>query len=621
MCLPGKQENQDKKARGNSEPEQKMQDEAAQPHSPQQPSLLMFTLLVMYKNLYVLGVDFLRRVLRAKRRIRRIYVRGKGRTYAFLERVSIFWSRLYSIVTKRVKAPFVRIGDVCEQMRPLIAASKARGKIPLTCYRRIAEAIWSLVWKVLSTLINHLLPLVALWLFLTTVDAYVNQPLGLEVVYNGEVIGYVSNESEYETAVQTLRSRFITTSSTTLEMQVPQFELVAIAPENPVNALADKLIRIRGVEETYTATDELANRMVQASGNAIETAYGLYVDNRFYGAVTDRNFMTTEMRRIIDENSTGNAGERVEFVKKVALRDGLYPESSIISREEMSEIMHRYETVDQYYTVVEGDSPLLIADKTATPYSLLLEINPGMEESLFIGDEILTAVARPFLSVQNVYTIVYNEEFPYETVEIENSTYARGYRNVEQEGIPGIQEVTAEITAINGLETGRAILQTEVIKEPVEERVVVGTTNPQSIQSVSPPNMSGSSATSSTGFIWPSNGGYISVGVGGYPGHSGIDIPRPYGSPVYASASGVVTVAKWTYTGYGVYVMINHGNGYETLYGHNSNLYVSVGDYVTQGQVIAAVGSTGRSYGNHIHFEVRLNGRTQIPQNYVGYSP
>lgn len=100
--------------------------------------------------------------------------------------------------------------------------------------------------------------------------------------------------------------------------------------------------------------------------------------------------------------------------------------------------------------------------------------------------------------------------------------------------------------------------------------------------------------------------------------HKGLDIGASYGSSIYAAASGTVTTAQYGYNGgYGNYVIISHGNGVQTVYGHCSSLCVSEGEYVSQGQLIAKVGSTGNSTGNHLHFEVRVNGVAQDPQNYV----
>ncbi len=99
--------------------------------------------------------------------------------------------------------------------------------------------------------------------------------------------------------------------------------------------------------------------------------------------------------------------------------------------------------------------------------------------------------------------------------------------------------------------------------------------------------------------------------------HTGVDIADPVGTPIYAGEDGIVETAGWNRGGYGYYIIIDHGNGLKTLYGHNSKLLVSAGERVTRGQQISNMGSTGRSTGPHLHFEVRLNGKRVNPLNYI----
>ena len=122
--------------------------------------------------------------------------------------------------------------------------------------------------------------------------------------------------------------------------------------------------------------------------------------------------------------------------------------------------------------------------------------------------------------------------------------------------------------------------------------------------------------------LWPLDGGYISSDFGsranpfdGYSSdyHPGIDIAENYGAPVYASASGYVQRAGW-YGGYGKYIKISHDYGYATAYGHLSSIEISAGDYVSKGQIIGYVGSTGYSTGPHLHFEVLLYGEQVNPR-------
>jgi len=123
---------------------------------------------------------------------------------------------------------------------------------------------------------------------------------------------------------------------------------------------------------------------------------------------------------------------------------------------------------------------------------------------------------------------------------------------------------------------------------------------------------------SSSGLIWPVSGPVTSY-FGWRWGrmHEGIDIAVPTGTPVVAAASGRVVYAGWM-GGYGNLVLIDHGGGLGTAYGHNSGFAVGTGQSVSQGQVIAYAGSTGNSTGPHVHFEVRVNGSAVDPLGYLG---
>ena len=133
----------------------------------------------------------------------------------------------------------------------------------------------------------------------------------------------------------------------------------------------------------------------------------------------------------------------------------------------------------------------------------------------------------------------------------------------------------------------------------------------------------------SQGFIWPCptvlnmTDGYgnrtIDEEGGSSDFHKGIDITKPgcAGEPIVAAASGTVITASNTGNGYGIHVVIDHGSKIATLYGHMSSCCVNVGDEVKQGQTIGYIGCTGYAYGNHCHFEVRVNGQHTNPLNYV----
>lgn len=115
-------------------------------------------------------------------------------------------------------------------------------------------------------------------------------------------------------------------------------------------------------------------------------------------------------------------------------------------------------------------------------------------------------------------------------------------------------------------------------------------------------------------FIWPTPKHWVSGN--NYAGwHPGIDLAAKLGDPIYASDNGVVIYAGWNNWGYGNLVVVDHGNGWETWYAHNSEIYVGCGQNVYQGSVIAGAGSTGRSTGTHLHFETRFQGTLPNPFN------
>ncbi len=118
---------------------------------------------------------------------------------------------------------------------------------------------------------------------------------------------------------------------------------------------------------------------------------------------------------------------------------------------------------------------------------------------------------------------------------------------------------------------------------------------------------SGGAVVGTGGFIWPTSNHYLS-GNDYWSGHLAIDIAAGYGSAIWAADSGVTVFAGWSTVGYGNMVMIDHGNGYLTLYGHLDYVSVGCGQSVYQGQTIGGGGSTGNSTGPHLHFEVRYQG-------------
>ncbi|MBP2640583.1 MAG: envC [Firmicutes bacterium] len=167
-----------------------------------------------------------------------------------------------------------------------------------------------------------------------------------------------------------------------------------------------------------------------------------------------------------------------------------------------------------------------------------------------------------------------------------------------------------------------AVYERDMAEQAYQELVEMSRQIEQMIRNI----QSGGSSAAGIGsgrMMWPLSGPITSpfgwrihpiFGTSRY--HSGLDIGADYGDPVVAADSGVVIYADWM-GGYGKAVIIDHGSGVSTLYGHNSDLVVGEGQRVNKGQVIARAGSTGYSTGPHVHFEVRLNGSPTNPLDYL----
>jgi murein DD-endopeptidase MepM/ murein hydrolase activator NlpD len=177
-------------------------------------------------------------------------------------------------------------------------------------------------------------------------------------------------------------------------------------------------------------------------------------------------------------------------------------------------------------------------------------------------------------------------------------------------------------TTLSSLQSDKAASERAVQEMEAASRQI--TQIIQQYQSSGSSNSSSQSPRKGTGrFIKPANGGVTSgYGMrwhpisGQYKMHTGIDFGASYGSPIWAADGGMVIYAGWM-SGYGNTVVIDHGGGVSTLYGHMSSIAVGNGAGVNQGQVVGKVGSTGNSTGPHLHFEVRINGNHTNPVNYL----
>ena len=374
-------------------------------------------------------------------------------------------------------------------------------------------------------------------------------------------------------------------------------------------------------DQEYLTKYQLANKLLEMSDTPIEYAYGMYIGGKFYGALVDNTAVEAELEKILDSYRTDAKDEDVAFEKDIEYVPGLYLSDSIVSSDEIIKLVNSKKEEASYYTVVDGDSHSGICTKLGISMDELEALNPGIMDDDYVlraGEKLLKTQEVPFLSVCISRTETYNVDVPYETEYQDDDTRYEGVETVYQEGEKGTNKITAKVYYVNGEEVKRTIQKTERVKDPVTEIILQGTLPPQSS------HYSDASADAGKKYIWPVDGGTFwewGWWDGGYAGHRGVDIGAPYGTDVYAAATGTVIFAGWDNGGLGNCVMILHPDGYTTVYAHNSEIFVSAGQAVNQGECIAAVGETGLAYGCHCHFEVRYGSERLNPRYYLSGLP
>lgn len=264
------------------------------------------------------------------------------------------------------------------------------------------------------------------------------------------------------------------------------------------------------------------------------------------------------------------------------------------------------------YTVQEYDTIDGIAWLNEISTNQLVSINKDTisdsSQILKPGTDLKIAKFNSPLTVQVTEQRMVEEKiYPEDTIYREDPSLREGLTRVEQVESVGYQEVVYEDVYQNDTAISSTQVSTKILKEPVRGIIYVGTY-------VEPKVGSGD-------FRWPMNNARLTCGWYCYAGHQGADFQsrsnRGYG-PIYASDRGVVVTNTYHYQ-YGYYVIIDHNNGFQTVYAHMEGPgYFQVGTTVKKGEQIGYVGMTGTTSGPHVHFEVRLNGVRKNPCTYLG---
>lgn len=299
----------------------------------------------------------------------------------------------------------------------------------------------------------------------------------------------------------------------------------------------------------------------------------------------------------------------MDFSEKIEVVESYLPMEQLTPLQDAIEYVTKDQEQNTVYEVVSGDTLSEIAIKTDIPMDRLVAMNGDLLENenstLHIGDELIITIPKPELSVNWQEEVYLEEEYEADIIYVDNDDWYTTQSVTLQQPSAGFRKVIAVIHYANEKEVGRDIIKEEVVMEAVPKIVERGTKTPPT-------------------YIKPLSGGRLSSGFGrrrrpnarASAFHKGVDWATPTGTKIVASSGGKVVTAGWQ-SGYGYVIYINHEDGRQTRYAHLSKIYVSVGQYVKQGQKIALSGNTGNSTGPHLHFEMRIGGKAVNPLKYV----
>lgn len=277
--------------------------------------------------------------------------------------------------------------------------------------------------------------------------------------------------------------------------------------------------------------------------------------------------------------------------------------------------------INEYITNGNGDANVAFVQIQSMPQYEICLLKKEVKTN---DEEIYNKIIGTGVSYYKYYTIKLDGEDKYnlatyaETEDIMNKLKEKESNNIDK--ITTVEKYDTSLVEFSNVDTCVDGLYEEKPKpkpKPVVVKQPTYASNNGAIGSSRNVNNPYNSVELGISLIHPISG-VISCRYGnqGSYYHTGLDIAAPGGTPIQVAADGTVTYAGYHYS-YGNLLIVNHANGVQTYYAHCSQLYASVGDWVAQGQVIGAVGSTGNSTGNHLHLEVRVNGTAQNPQNYL----
>ena len=365
--------------------------------------------------------------------------------------------------------------------------------------------------------------------------------------------------------------------------------------EEQLSVLADAVaINIDGKPVAYVKDKEAADEVMKKLKLAYATQKELDQLDAQKDSTTSLPPLKDDETRLVESSMKEDLSEKESAIEP----------DKILAPEEAVKFLQKGTLEEKKYQVQDGDVLGSIASKHNLSTEQLLKLNPGLKEDsvLKLGSDLNVTTLEPLIHVVMKREVHKVETVPFEKEVVEDSSMYKGDTKVIQEGKDGKSAVTYLIAEQNGERILKEVKDQKVVSEPVKYIVHKGT-------KVMPSRGSGQ-------FAWPAVGGYVSSEMGYRWGkmHKGLDIARPSNRTIKAADNGVVIEAGYSNDGYGNKVIIDHKNGYQTLYGHLDSVSVHVGQTVQQGAKLGIMGSTGEATGVHLHFEIHYHGKLINPR-------
>ncbi|MCR4430321.1 MAG: peptidoglycan DD-metalloendopeptidase family protein [Tepidanaerobacteraceae bacterium] len=410
------------------------------------------------------------------------------------------------------------------------------------------------------------------------------------VSVDGKTLGNVSDRKIVDRIKEDLKSKYRDRLGSDIEFS----QDIQVAP---IRALGQKVDTEQQISEKL---DKILS--VQVKAVAIE------IDGNQVAVVKDKDAAESALQGVKDYYVNASPGElvKIEVSNGIKLVEKYADPDRVMTAEAAKELILKGAVEIATYKVKQGDTLWDIAKAQNIPLDELIKANPQLESEnrLALGEVINLKSIKPLLDVTVTKKVTYQEPIAFKTEIVKDDDLWKWDQKVKQPGENGTKEVAAQVVYKNGVKVEQQVLGEKVLKEPVTRIVARGTKAQVAFRG-------------SGRFLWPLVGNITSpFGRRGREFHTGIDIAADKGTPIRASNAGTVTFAGRRGS-YGNLVIVDHGGGYETWYAHASSILVSVGDRVEKGEEIATVGTTGRTTGPHVHFEVRLNGEPQNPLSYL----